>query len=365
MLGNQQVMLGCLPIIYFLVFYKNQSSFLQKQWDKLFLYFVFYIILLSIVQLVNPYTNKLGLFMGFFLDIIPMLGFFYSKKCTLEDFAKLVSSVALFHLLLGILLYPPFQLNIIPQEISTILTEGLPFGRMASVSGSLGFGTLMMISGICAYYYNKLLYPFLILGVLFSAQRSAWLASFYLFLLLGFVELKEGKIIKTLKLSFSFLFVILFVMSIVSYFKIDMSFISSRFDSIESAGSDRHEQWMCGLFNFGTIPIGTGVGQVGQVAGRYEQSIYEIVVDGDYFRSLSEYGFAAIMFYIISILVYIYSLLKNRLNHEGLCVFTILGGILIQMIGSNVSEFYFNNFLVWCVWGYFYQYLNNNLKIRT
>jgi len=38
-------------------------------------------------------------------------------------------------------------------------------------------------------------------------------------------------------------------------------------------------------------------------------------------------------------------------------------GNFFQMIGSNISEFYFSNFLYWMTFGYFFHLVHNKVKL--
>lgn len=115
--------------------------------------------------------------------------------------------------------------------------------------------------------------------------------------------------------------------------------------------------------NFVQNPLGVGVGQVGQVASRYtsDENFYNIVPDGDYFRILSEYGIPSIFLYgyIIASLV-IVLVFRREDDKKNIALIAIISGFLIQMIGSNISEFYFTNFLYWVLFGYYFKYLTKN-----
>lgn len=55
------------------------------------------------------------------------------------------------HCVIAIILYPPFGITSSSSTIVKALTEGVAFGRMASVSGSLGFGNLIMTGMIVSF----------------------------------------------------------------------------------------------------------------------------------------------------------------------------------------------------------------------
>ena len=73
--------------------------------------------------------------MGIFLDIIPMAGFFYSRKLLFENFAQILIPIGIIHLVIGIFLYPLFGLGEIFGDMTSILREGVSIGRMSSSEG--------------------------------------------------------------------------------------------------------------------------------------------------------------------------------------------------------------------------------------
>lgn len=174
-IGNQIIMIISVPITLILLI-KSKAHLSLYKIDLPFIFLLYYLFLLCIIQFFMPNTNRVGLFMGIYLDIIPMAGYLYSRKIPFELFAKIIIYIGLIHLLLGILLYPLFKINTLLGSIVPILREGVAYGRMSSVSGSLGFAALMFISSTLALYYNRKLFFILLIGVVCAAQRSGWLA---------------------------------------------------------------------------------------------------------------------------------------------------------------------------------------------
>ena len=358
-IDNQAFMLFSVPIIVYLLYRHWQKKILYR-WDGLFLFLVFYLLVLNITQYFLPYTNRLGLFMGIFLDVIPMLGFLFSRLICLEDYIKLIVPIGFVHLIIGILLYPMFGIVNSLGDVGNILTDGIAFGRMASVSGSLGFSSLMFMTSICALYYKRKYFLFLLFGVICAAQRSGWLACFYGTLLFCYANMKKGnnRYIRYLLVGvFLFIMLLSYLISITDF---DISFFVQRFDDLDSATSERDEQWINGWNNFLKMPIGAGSGQIGQVAARYAEGFYNVVPDGDYFRVLSELGIMGGVFYAVILFLYgimLFTIRKN-ISLQRSCILSISGGLCIQMIGSNITEFFFTNFLYWTFIGYLFQELN-------
>lgn len=358
-IDNQLFMLFSLPIIIYLLC-KHWKKKILFRLDVFFLFFIFYIAALCIVQYFSPNTNRIGIFMGLFLDVIPMSGFLFSRLIHFENFIRLIVPVGFIHLIIGVVLYPMFGIVDLLGETGKILTEGVAFGRMASVSGSLGFASLMFMTSIGALYYRKKYFIFLLFGVICAAQRSGWLACIYGMLLFCYVNMKKGdsRYVRYLILGI-FLFIML-LSYLISTTGFDISFFLQRFEDLHSATDERNEQWIAGWSNFVKMPIGAGSGQIGQVATRYAEGAYNTVPDGDYFRVLSEYGIVGGLFYIVILFLYGVTLftIKKSISLKRCCILSIFGGLCIQMIGSNITEFFFTNFLYWTFVGYLFVELN-------
>lgn len=321
-----------------------------------------YILLQTLIWFKMPFTNKMGMLMGGYMSILPMMGFFLSRFISFDDFVKVIMRVAFVHAVIGILLYPVFGFTILPPFISEVLLEGVMIGRMSSVSGSLGFGCMLMVTSICAFYYKKHLFFLLfILCVIFSLQRSAWLATIFGLLLYMVYEMKKRKNLFVFKYLLVGGIVILVMMQFVDNLGISFEYVTDKFQSIGSAANERSGLWLSGIENFKSYPLGTGVGQVGQVA-RFESTSFLSVPDGDYFRILSEFGISFFFFYL-PLMLFIISLLfhSSVLDKRELCVLSIVIGFSFQMIGSNVTEFYYNNLIYWMAVGYLFAVVDRHI----
>ena len=359
-LGNQMFMLLSIPIIILLILKPGIKIRFYKL-DLLFFFFIFYIVSLNLIQLLQPQTNRTALFMGIFLDMIPMAGFIYSRKLPFDLFAKILIPIGIVHLIIGIFLYPLFGINAILGDISTILLDGVAFGRMSSVSGSLGFAVLMFLTCISALYYNRKIFFFLLLGVICAAQRSGWLACLWGCFFYALINFKKNNYSFIRNLIMSIIVFVGIITFTINKTGFDTSFFSQRFEDIGSATNERDEQWLAGINNILKMPIGAGSGQVGQVAARYESSEYMIVSDGDYFRVLSEFGLGGGMFYFALLFLVLLSIInvKSSYSKQRCCLLSLMGGQCIQMIGSNITEFFFTNFLYWILVGYIFTELNS------
>ena len=279
---------------------------------------------------------------------------------------SIILNIVLIHCILGIILYPFFRIVDAGSPLVKSLTEGVAYGRMSGISGSLIFGNLIMIGFIMSFFTRKMFLPLIAFCLLFNAQRSAWLAAASSILIYLLYLLKNLRIKKILTYTiFILVFVIIGISLISNYINFDIDFMLSRLDSVGNASSERQEQWVSGLKIFISYPLGTGVGQVGHVAARFEaaSSIYNIVPDGDYFRILSEYGMIGGLFYmfVISSVFLSFIFIKKM---DKIVVLALITGYLIQMVGSNISEFYFTNFVYWFIFGYYFYFLNDNYKFK-
>ncbi|WP_009390831.1 O-antigen ligase [Capnocytophaga sp. oral taxon 329] len=364
-LGNQMIMLFSIPIVLILL-YLTRKSYKPLKIDVVFIIFFCYVILQSILWMCSPWVNRIGILMGMYLNIFPMLGFFISRGIEFKVFKSIILNIVLIHCILGIILYPFFRIVDAGSPLVKSLTEGVAYGRMSGISGSLIFGNLIMIGFIMSFFTKKMFLPLITFCLLFNAQRSAWLAAASSILIYLLYLLKNLRIKKILTYTiFILVFVIIGISLISNYINFDIDFMLSRLDSVGNASSERQDQWVSGLKNFISYPLGTGVGQVGHVAARFEgaSSIYNIVPDGDYFRILSEYGMIGGLFYMFVILSVFLSFIFIK-KMDKIVVLALITGYLIQMVGSNISEFYFTNFVYWFIFGYYFYFLNDNYKFK-
>lgn len=364
--NNQLIMLFSIPIVLILLFFARREYKVIKL-DIIFIVFFSYIILQSILWFFSPWVNRMGILMGIYLNIFPMLGFFISRSIDFKIFKDIILYVVLVHCIIGIVLYPFFGIVNANSPIVKSLTEGVAYARMSSVAGSLIYGNLMLIGFIISFFTKRKYLPLILFCLVFNAQRSAWLAAAFSILVYLLFLLKSSGVKKFITYIVSFSLAAIVIISLVSnYIDFDVDFMLARFTSIGEASSERDGQWISGIENFISYPLGTGVGQVGHVAVRYEEatSVYKGVPDGDYFRLLSEYGFVGGLFYLFIILSVFLSFIYIK-RIDKIFIVTLIAGNLIQMIGSNISEFYFTNFIYWIIFGYYFSFLNNNYKIRV
>ncbi|WP_288603686.1 O-antigen ligase family protein [uncultured Treponema sp.] len=344
------LMLLYVPMLIYWFIKKDKTLY---KIDIPFLIFVFFLLLYIFVSYVAIPTNKIGIILGIVLDFFPMFGYFlFRNEKSVNSFALKLITVIFIHGIIGIYLYPFFGIANTSNNIVKALTDGVAWGRMASVSGSLGFGNLIMIGFILSLYFKPLLAPFFFSLVIFSMQRSSWMGSaFAIFLYLIFL-LKKGYLKRfNIVLSIIMILVIAVIFFVPKFINFDFSYLINRFSKlfsgISESGGVRSSLWQNGIDNFLEYPLGTGFGQVGQVGARYVDGAFKVCPDGDYFRMLSEYGINFIIFFGFIVLCFIYLFFFSNMNLEDNCFFSVSLSTAIQMIGSNITEFYFDNFLFW------------------
>lgn len=351
--GAQFLFLLNIPVVLLLFFLKDQKAKCYKIDIVFFLFFLF-VCAQTLVWTFLPFVNTLGLFMGFYMYIFPMVGFFLSRKFSLSVYLQALVVVCLVHAVIGIMIYPMFGLGKFLGDFASKLREGTGIIRMGSVSGSLGFGNLMLVGFISSLALKKMKLCFLFFFcIICSMQRSAWLSGIFS-LLTAFILLFN--IQKGLRMILAF-----FIACASFLFIFQNEFSETLFSRLGEVGSnaagERSGQWNGGIENFFKYPFGSGAGQVGQVGTRYENNDnFNKVPDGDFFRILSETGLVGAIFYIFLFLLLVLCISNiNNLSYNNKFMCILLFAYSIQMIGSNITEFYFTNFIYWIFIGFFFK----------
>lgn len=364
-----------IPIVFFLFlsFFKFfRKKIVWIRYDLFFFLLIFAIFLNIPITLIFRISNMNNILYGLFVFVFPMSGYIISKG--IDDGASLLDpllAVALIHLLMGIIIYGFWDL---PPEINNIvktIKRGTMWYRMSTVSGSLVFSSLMLIGFIIVLVRiknkftlsNLVLLLLFLVGILLSQQRSVYIAcAFILLLYFWLSKLSLNKILSILFLTITGLYIVIMVLR--RYIGLDeANFLIQRFKTIFSfeAVTERNLQWIGGVKNFLKIPSGVGIGQVGQAIRLVNTNLqFYPVADGDYFKILSEVGVMSIVFFFNLFYRMFTALLKLNFSFKEQSAFLlILLGLSIQMIGSNISELYFINFIYWISVGYV---LNHSLR---
>jgi len=357
--GFQPVFVLNIPILIVL-FFVNQKKLQWRTIDNYTLFFLVYGIFISFISLIFLPSQPLTLFMGIYMYLIPVTGYFFAYLIDFDELIKSLKVIALVHVGFALLIFPLMPFYGAISGFAAKFRTGVFGERMCSVSGSLGFASLMLICFTAFFFTGKTVKDIIILvlsalGLIFAQQRGAWVGGIAV-VLLNFVEkIKTGHFkVKQATLTRGFIIMVFGIVLLVSgVFKVET--LTERYTDQfgEQAIDERQGQWEAGIKNFINFPLGTGVGQVGQVARVGGWSAFQVCADGDYPRIFSETGIPGLLYYlflfIIAGLLFLRSKLDNKVVKTGLFVFI---GISAQMIGSNVTEFYFANFLYWMFIGY-------------
>jgi hypothetical protein len=358
-MGNQLPFILNIPILIAL-FLTNQKKISWRSIDNYILLFIIYGIFISFISLAFLPSDSVTLFMGIYMYLIPVCGYFFAYLIDFDEMVKTLKVVALAHVFFAILIYPLTPLYPYITGYAQIFRKGVFGERMCSVSGSLGFASLMLICFTTFFFNSKSIKDTIILllvtvGLIFAQQRGAWLGGITVIFLDFLEKIKTGhlKIKQTTIVRGLVILVLGGILVGAGVFKVES--LTERYKNQlgKEAVDERQSQWSAGIENMINFPLGTGVGQVGQVARVGGWSVFKACADGDYPRIFSETGVPGLLFYVFlfvtSGLLFLYSRLDIKAVKTGLFVFI---GISMQMIGSNVTEFYFVNFLYWMFVGY-------------
>lgn len=353
-------------ILVILALLHGMHSFSWTRWDRPLLLFAAWTLLyVPLAYLVVPGVDARLLVLGAYLFLVPMTGFLVAKGYRFSTFTKALAAVGLSHVFLGFLTYGFLPL---PEWVQSI-REGTMAFRMASVSGSLAFSALAVLTfvaliGLAAQQPRRVCKSLLLLlatvtfvAVVLSLQRGAWLA---VGAALGALALARDGTTSRLALRVTVLLAALVAVTWpVSSSLLDSSIITARLESLldtrseEGAIGERSAMWQASLGHVISAPLGLGLGQVGQanrIADR--EGAYSLVVDGDYFKIAAETGIPGILLLLYLLACLGLSFRAAPIASPSGVATSALVALLIQMTGTNVSELYFVNFLLWALCGY-------------
>lgn len=365
-LGKSYLMGFNLVILFVLLVDKKLRINIKNYGFDLMIYLKTLIaILVSFISITIFNANAMLFFLGAYLSIVPMLaGFLFSKKIELSYFAKIVFPAAIIDLILSVLFFKELGIYQYLGSIGEMFKSTLVF-RMG-LNGSLRFGNFMLIGFVLACYYNSILIiPFMI-GIIFSLQRSAWLGMVITLVIMQIVKLSKINIIG--KIAVLLCCVAIAVCGTSMLFSNADNFFYYRIISMVHAPEERVGQWINAWELFLEQPIGRGVGQIGhtvRISNALGSQFGIPIPDGDYFRILTEEGFFGLLFFVVILLYLIKKFFYLKCDYykkEKLVIINLIIVLMIQMIGSNVTEFNFNNFLFWTIIGFFFKYWGVSMK---
>jgi hypothetical protein len=320
--------------------------------------------------------NESSIVIGVVVFILPILLSVLCNSFVAIVLLNMLPWIGLVHAIIALLIYPYLPFSSLFGDLFTPLQEGVMAFRLASVSGSLAFSSLMATSfAVCIIRRHKeselkniftAVAIILSLCLILSLQRSMWLITipFIIYALsFGYITIKSV-IIVSLSLVIAMFFALSQFGDLLSTFTDlagdRMLSITSKTD--DSPVGERLNQWLGAFANIQELPLGAGIGQLGQANrdGPFPSGLLSIP-DGDYFRIVSEYGPYGLILIILIIAQILFSLkiLSKRNSLWSEHAFAVVLLILFfQGVGSNMTELYFVNFL-------FFVILLNIRKLRN
>ena len=337
--------------------------------------FAVYGTILGLVLVVAQVADSRAVIVGGFSFLVPVLIVGAAGPQRAARLLHDLPFVAAAQALLALVMFSPIRLPFGPIDaLSETLLTGTAAFRLSSVGGSLALSTTMVAAFAVAVYQHvhspqgsprarhtwQLSALFLVCGFL-SLQRAAWL-SLALIWIVATVVARSGK-----RRSVGLLLGVGALPVIAGLLFVDVprdviDIFIDRFDSLTGGGevgavAERSEQWLNVAYNLRVLPIGHGPGQLGQpIRDSWPTTGGLPIFDGDYFRIVSEYGPAGAGFVALMLAGGVRALANGR-NHglpgQGisgpiLAIATV--GLLVQAVGTNVSELYFANTVFWCLW---------------
>jgi O-Antigen ligase len=283
-------------------------------------------------------------------------------------------AIAAIHAVLALLIYPPLRPGFDAIEsIGQVLMEGTAAFRLSSVSGSLAMSGFMVVAFSMAMKEWLEAPPashaarlnlagaalFLFCGFM-SLQRAAWLA-LMLVISAALLALPNKR-----RLAVAWVILVAFAPLALGLASVDLppeivDLVIDRFGTItgggdDSAVSERSGQWVNVFGNFLTQPFGYGPGQLGQAVRDAEPYSGGLpIYDGDYFRIVSEYGAGGILLILIVVVLalkafrMISAARKGETTPGQVFIAGAALGLMLQAVGTNVTELYFTNALFWAL----------------
>lgn len=280
--------------------------------------------------------------------------------------------VAAFHAIVALAIYPPLRADIAwLNSAADALLEGTLAFRLATVSGSLALSSVMVVAFALTLRQHLSSAPgsavsrltwcgasLFLLCTLLSLQRAAWVA-LLLIVVVAVITAPSGRR-RSLGVMLAITFApLLVVLSTVDLPEGALDVVLERLDTVLGQGevgavAERSDQWGHVAHNFVNLPIGYGPGQLGQAARDVRPREGGLpIFDGDYFRIVSEYGVAGVALVVLILaslaaaLRKLYRALQRRDARGDSLLSAAALGLMLQGIGTNVTELYFANTLFW------------------
>ena len=329
----------------------------------------------SLNSLLAEELNQEIFIIGFFTFYAPLFLCAISSNNKIDNFLSYFIFISITQIGIAFLIYPvnPISSLSFINELSLLLLDGAAALRLASVSGSLAFSGVAIVGlSFCCFdprpvvLFSKrhllklLIFNIFLASAILSLQRSIWVTILVVLYAKFFLEHQSlrGKIFNFIFICLITLFILLPILwSHENLYQLssDRFFSFLRHGGINAIG-ERNEQWALAVENFLQRPyLGWGIGQIGQSARNHqdEGGISYLIPDGDYFRIISEFGISGLILILFIAKTLLHSLKTLFFTSGEVCILKKYSLAYIclsmQMIGSNVTEFYFINTVYWAL----------------
>lgn len=344
-------------IVFLLIFNIRYMKELLRGYNIIYLTYLF-ISLFSIVNYIYIENDFINFIQGVSYNLIPMYVFYLGIKYK-EDIKIILKPLLISNLVLvsiGLYFYyikPGIYVNYLIKSITNYQNLGGAGYRLMSYIGSMEMGTICVISFFLVLFlkdeYAKYMQLFMLLVFTFALaltmQRSAWVAFIIAILIdIVYILVIKKNILALLGVAFSVPASTLLANFIVSKVtpNSQLYWIIFRIQMLDSAVSERTNQWDSSLQIFKDNFFGIGLGNLG-----HKSTSLIKVTDGNYLRILGELGFFGMLNFILLLL---FSLVRSlKIN---IYLFIIILVYIIQAIGTNVFDLYYVSHIYWVITGY-------------
>ncbi len=314
----------------------------------LILVYIIYNLLTIFIGVINGYSALIGI-SEFSNGLLPIIFYFVALDMSDLEESKFVKSfiyACLFLVLTGMFMYivkPSIYFEYMQRSIVNYYQQMyLADPRMHSFLGSVGVGSIacMGLAFEMDFFISKskkyraiLVSLILLIGIILTMQRSAWLFAVMTIILMSMSTFNNKR--RSFKFIMRYgLIVIIVAAIVVSVYPNLIERILLRISSMTTAIDGRSANWGYVLKQGIETLVGGGLGTGGHRA-MYIKAI--TIRDGNYFKMIYEIGLIGTIMFIG---IMVSTIMKGIRNYRRCSVYLcIVLGILFQAIGSSILTF--------------------------
>lgn len=327
---NIDIRLGVI-ITFFSILYSIKSAFV-KPTNRIISKLIIIYIIYNLISIVNYINNDIPLNI-FFTElrnqIIPILFFFIgnNSKETDNKFYSGILLGSLYLFITGIILYFTMPSWYLTWKLTT-LADWIPdvdqsfvskygLSSFFATSYHTGYLSIISISILLGQSLWKKINTYILLQffvalivLLLAQQRIAWLAFGFFFVIYS-VYIYKNKHAKPNVFLIIVLAIILIIISVLNTNSQILSIyeiLQSRFESIDSAVSERSSTWIISITSIFEMLFGHGFGMASHSAGQYG---FIEIADGNFFKLFYEIGLIGISILIWIMTITLFRCVKN------------------------------------------------------